>query len=103
MLSNLGENRIGRVKVPVEALALDTNSLGPGPYWHTNHEAKKVNILFVDRSVRVFSNKEGTFSIPPETFQSPMDIFTRLDQIFINADYSFRHDPTNAPKIADAD
>ena len=99
IISRLGANRLNDVKVPVEALALDTNSLGPGPYYHTNHGTAKVNVLYRDRSVRTFSNKKGTFSIPPETFQSPMDIFARLDQIFVNADYGYRHDPDTAPQL----
>lgn len=98
-LSNLGTNLVGDVPVPVEALALDTNSLGPGPLRHTNHGAKKVNVLYRDRSVQTFANKLGTFSILPETFASPEKIFTRLDQILVNADYGYRQDPDSAPQI----
>ncbi len=101
-LSRLGENTIGEVKVPVEALALDTNSLGPDPFWHTNHKARKANVLYKDRSVRTFSNEEGTLSIPAETFQSPLNIFSRLDQILINADHGYRHEPGDAPRIEEA-
>lgn len=98
-LSNLGANVVDDVQIPVEALALDTNSLGPGPFRHTNHRAKKVNVLYRDRSVQTFPNKLGTFSIPPETFESPEKIFTRLDQILLNADYGYRQDPESAPQI----
>ena len=98
-LSNLGANLVGDVRVPVEALALDTNSLGPGPFRHTNHKAKKVNVLYRDRAVKTFANDEGTFSIPAETFKQPANIFSRLDQILINADYGYRRDPDEAPEI----
>ena len=100
-LSNLGVNLVEEVKVPVEALALDTNSLGPGPYRHTNHKAKKVNVLYRDRAVKTFGNQWGTFSIQAEVFKQPANIFTRLDQILINADYGYRHDPVDAPEIED--
>ncbi|MGB2987496.1 MAG: type II secretion system protein [Phycisphaerae bacterium] len=98
-LSNLGANVVDEVRVPVEALALDTNSLGPGPFRHTNHKAKKVNVLYRDRAVQTFINDEGTFSIPAETFKEPAKIFTRLDQIFVNADYGYRQNPKDAPQI----
>ena len=98
-LSNLGANVVDEVKVPVEALAMDTNSLGPGPLRHTNHGAKKVNVLYRDRSVKTFSNRDGPFSIPPETYESFENIFIRLDQIFVNADYAYRHDPATAPQL----
>lgn len=102
VLSRLGSNLVGDVDVPVEALAFDTNCLGPGgPLRHTNHNAEKVNVLFRDRSVRTFSNKAGTFSILPEAFESPLGIFARLDQILINADYGYRHDPDIAPQLDD--
>ncbi len=99
ILSGLGANVVGEVKVPVEALALDTNSLGPGPFRHTNHNAGKANVLYRDRSAHTFSNKEGTFTIPAESFKSPEEIFARLDQILVNADYGYRHDPDSAPQI----
>ena len=99
MLSDLGTNRVGATKVRVEALALDTNSLGPGGFHHTNHKARRVNVLYRDASVQSYSNKDGTFSIPPETFMSPLDIFTRLDQILINADFSYGGDPRHAPQL----
>lgn len=101
ILSKLGANIVGDVKVPVEALALDTNSLGPGPLRHTNHGARKVNVLYRDRSVQTFSNREGTFSILPESYESFESIFARLDQILINADYGYRRSPDDAPQIND--
>jgi prepilin-type N-terminal cleavage/methylation domain-containing protein len=98
-LSRLGSNRVNDVDVPVEALALDTNSLGREPFRHTNHKAKRVNVLYRDRSVQQFPNIEDLFSIPAEAFLNPADIFLTLDQILINADYGYRNDPTRAPQL----
>ena len=99
LISRLGVNVVGGVNVSVEALAFDTNSLGPGVFRRTNHGAKKANVLYRDRSVHTFSNRQGTFTIPRETFASPMNIFVRLDQLLVNADYGYRHDPVNAPRF----
>ncbi len=99
VLSNLGANQVGDMKIPVQALALDTNSLGPVPYRHTNHNAKQVNVLYLDRSVQTFSNKKGAFTIPQETVVNPLDIFTRLDQILINADFGYQRNPDETPMI----
>jgi len=102
MLADLGANQIGAARVPVEALALDTNSLGPGEFRHTNHRARTVNVLYRDRSVLRFSNADGRFSIPGEVFFSPADIFARLDQILLNADYGYRHAGGQPPAVDDA-
>ena len=99
VLSDLGTNEIGGVKVRVEALAMDTNSLGPGSFRHTNHKTLRVNVLYRDGAVQTFDNEAGTFSIPEETFFSPLDIFTRLDQILVNADYAYHSSPEHAPQI----
>jgi len=99
VLSNLGANEVGDMRIPVQALALDTNSLGPDPYRHTNHNAKKANVLYIDRSVQTFSNKRGAFTIPQETFENPLDIFTRLDQILLNADFGYQRNPDETPMI----
>jgi prepilin-type N-terminal cleavage/methylation domain-containing protein len=105
-LSDIAYNVIdtdeGPQKVRVEALAFDTNSLGKGQYRHTNHKAKRVNVLYRDRSVQSFHNDKDTFSIPRETFENPMNILTRLDQIIINADYSYRNSPDRAPQLSSA-
>jgi len=98
-LSDLAFNMVDGIKVRVEALALDTNSLGKGDYRHTNHKARRVNVLYRDRSVHSFSNREDTFSIPRETFEKPQNIFTRLDQILINADYGYGGSPDKAPQL----
>ena len=100
-ISRLGSNVVDGVKVAVEALALDTNSLGTGAMRHTNHGGARVNVLYRDRSVQTFSNKKKVFSIQPEVFQSPFDVFTRLDQILVNADYGYQHNPDEAPQLSD--
>ena len=100
-LSDLGVNTVGESHVRVEALVMDTNSLGPEALKlrQTNHQARIVNVLYRDRSVRTFTNKDGLFSIPAETFASPPDIFTRLDQILLNADFGYAGPPAKAPQI----
>jgi prepilin-type N-terminal cleavage/methylation domain-containing protein len=99
---NVVETDEGPQKVRVEALAFDTNSLGKGQYRHTNHKAKRVNVLYRDRSVQAFQNDNGTFSIPKEAFENPMNIFTRLDQIIINADFGYGNSPDRAPQLSSA-
>lgn len=96
---NVIETDEGPQRVRVEALAFDTNSLGKGQYRHTNHKAKRVNVLYRDRSVQAFRNDEDTFSILRETFENPMNILTRLDQIIINADYGYGNSPDRAPQL----
>lgn len=98
-LPNLGSNQVGEVQVPVEALALDANSLGAGPYRRTNHNGQKVNVLYRDRSVLTFTNDKNIFSIRAQDFDPFLMVFTRLDQILINADYGYRHAPKQAPEI----
>ena len=100
-LSDMGINTVGKSQVRVEALALDTNSLGPEAMnlRHTNHQARVANVLYRDRSVRTFANQSGLFSIPAETFASPLDILTRLDQILVNADFGYAATPAKAPQI----
>ena len=100
-LSNLGANEVAGVSVSVEAMVFDTNSLGPGPYHHTNHDAAMVNVTYRSGSVRTFSNRNGIFSIPMESFQSPDAILQRLDQILINADYGYGHSPEEAPQFGE--
>ncbi|UCE58798.1 MAG: type II secretion system protein [Phycisphaerales bacterium] len=99
IISRLGANIVDEVKVPVTALALDTNSLPSGPTRHTNHGARKVNVLYTDRSVRTFDNSKGTFSLEPVDFTSAINLYARLNQILINADYGFGHDPASAPLL----
>ncbi|HNQ23003.1 MAG TPA: DUF1559 domain-containing protein [Phycisphaerae bacterium] len=99
-LDRLGTNVIDDVPVPVEALVLDINSLGPGELFHTNHEARLVNILFRDGSVRCFTNKDNVLALAREVFANPMAIPAAIDQLLTNADYAYRHVPTQAPRLA---
>ena len=102
ILSRLGANDVNGVDVPVEALAFDTNSLGPTEETrHTNHRAQEVNVLYRDRSVKTFSNAAGAFSIGPADFAGPEQLLGRLDQILINADHGYRSNPDRAPRLAD--
>jgi prepilin-type N-terminal cleavage/methylation domain-containing protein len=100
LLDNLGENIVDDVHVCVEALALDTNSLGPDAYYHVNHGVLRVNVLFRDGSVRRYANRENCLAIPPSAFDPPTGILTALDQIMINADFAFESaHPSEAPRL----
>ncbi|MEW6251342.1 MAG: type II secretion system protein [Planctomycetota bacterium] len=99
-LDRLGVNRIGDAAVPVEALALDTNSLGPPPYYHANHEARRANVLFRDASVREFANKNDCLAIPASAFSNLMLVPAAIDQLLTNADHAYRTGrPDRAPRI----
>lgn len=102
VLDNLGANVIGDAgAVPVEALALDTNSLGTGPLHHTNHDARVANVLFRDGSVRCFANTEDSLAIPGSAYADPLNILAALDQLLTNADYAYRTGrPADAPRLA---
>jgi prepilin-type N-terminal cleavage/methylation domain-containing protein len=100
LLERMGANRVGGVLVPVEALALDTNSLGPVPYFHTNHAGRRANILFRDACVRVFANRANCLAIPGEVFANPAAILGAIDQVLTSADYAYRTGrPQDAPRI----
>lgn len=102
LLERMGANRIGEVLVPVEALALDTNSLGPAPYFHTNHDARRANILFRDGCVRGFVNRANCLAIPGEAFANPVAIPGAIDQLLTSADYAYRTgQPQDAPRIGE--
>jgi prepilin-type N-terminal cleavage/methylation domain-containing protein len=98
-LDRLGQNEIDGQFVTVEALALDMNSLGPPPYYETNHDARLVNVLFRDTSVRSFKNENDIFAIPAEVFADPTRIPTTIDQILIRADCAYISRPADAPRI----
>ena len=101
-LDRMGTNNIGGRRVAVETLALDTNSLGPGPFGHTNHRARAVNILFRDGSVGTFRNWGNLFAIRAEAFSPPTyaSISAAMDQILTNADYAYGGRPSEAPVLA---
>lgn len=99
-LDQLGENRVDDEVIPVEMLAVDTNSEGPDETEHLNHQGKRVNIVFRDGAVRARENRERAFTIPAEVFQNPFAILVRLDQILLNGDYVYQHGGTEkAPKL----
>ncbi len=100
LLDRLGTNEIDEVPVPVETLALDTNSLGDGPLHHTNHNAERANVLYRDTSVVRYRNRENALAIPGEVYANPVEILTTLDQILTNTDYAYRAGkPQEAPRI----
>lgn len=99
LLDCLGENIVGDQVVPVEALALDANALGPGTFHHTNHGARVANVLYRDGSVRRFANRNNCLALPAEAF--PLGILPALDQLLTNADYAYRTGrPDQAPRLA---
>jgi len=100
-LDRLGENVVGTQVVPVETLALDTNSLGPGSMWHANHGARVANVLFRDASVRRFANRNDCLALPPTAFTDPLQVQAALDQLLTNADYAYHGgQPSAAPRIS---
>ena len=102
VLGSLGATVVGETRVPVETLAFDMNSFGPGAERRTNHEATQVNVLYQDRSVRGFANVENRFSLRASDFDPFWAVFSRLDALLVQADYGYRHDPAHAPALGDA-
>jgi prepilin-type N-terminal cleavage/methylation domain-containing protein len=98
-LDGLGANVIGEERVLVEALALDINSLGDGAFYHTNHDARTVNILFRDAAVRAFPNIDNCLVLPKEVFDDFSRIPGAIDQLLVNADYAYRSRPQFAPRL----
>ncbi len=87
LLDAPGDNGEG---LPVRAWAMDVNSLGQGPYFHVNHGAERVHILYFDGSVRGFANRDHVFSIRPEDFEGyGAKVPDRLDAILRRADRSY--------------
>jgi len=104
-LDRMGINDVGGRRVRVEAMALDTNSLGAGPFGHTNHRGRQVNILFRGGSVTMFGNSGDRFAIPADVF-SPYPqyaaVAAAIDQVLTNADYAYGGSPGDAPLIGTA-
>lgn len=100
LLDRLGANPVADVQIPVEALALDTISLGTDPYWHTNHRGRSANILFRDAAVRRYDNRAGCLALAGAVFPNPVAILAALDQLLTNADYAYRGGhPADAPPL----
>jgi len=94
-LSNLGENELG---FPARALALDVNSLGPGVQYRTNHEARFVNVLYLEGHAFTYANRDNVFSLREEDYYGfPASIERRLNEIIVAADYAERDDPARTP------
>ena len=100
-LDRMGVNVVAGREVPVEALALDANSLGPGTFHHTNHRGRRVNILFRDGSVAAFGNRGDLFAIPAAAFADFATLPSAIDQVLTNADYAYRSPPAEAPALTD--
>lgn len=96
-LDNLGENGLG---LPARALVLDVNSLGAGELWRTNHQARKVNILYLDGHGETFENRQHVFSLrKADYFGFPASVERRLNAILVAADYAETGDPANTPPL----
>jgi prepilin-type N-terminal cleavage/methylation domain-containing protein len=81
-LDGLGRNPDGD---PVRALLMDANSQLsiPGVPQRTNHGGARVSVGYVTGGAMAFDNDGGRFSLRPG---DEMNVFDRLDEIFITAD-----------------
>jgi len=94
-LSQTTNNRIDDLGLSDEgedarALMLDTESYGPSDdTYHSAHDGRWVNVLYLDGHVVQASNAEEVLAIPASAFSSLpdlSDVFAAGDQVFINAD-----------------
>jgi len=105
LLADLGTNKVKqpngrRMPVPVEALAMDVASYGPGDLTRLNHKGTVVNILYRDGSVQPHANTDRMFAIRPEDYFGGWPaVLKRLDNILLRADFSYRADPAQAPQL----
>ena len=96
-LDNLGENGLG---LAARALVLDVNSLGTGDLARTNHQARKVNILYLDGHAETFENEAHVFSLRAQDyFNFPVSLERRLNEILLAADYAETDDPLKTPPL----
>ncbi|MGE0480906.1 MAG: type II secretion system protein [Phycisphaerae bacterium] len=102
VLDALGRNVVDDVAIPVEALALDTNSLGEEEFRHTNHRALFGHVLYRDAAVRGYRNPDRYFAIPTAAFVNFSLLPVAIDQLLSNADFSYRAAPSAAPRMAGA-
>ena len=95
------------LRLEVQALALDSNSLGSGVFEHLNHDGQRVNVVYKDGSTKPFDNElqripsrglqhaGGSASVPWASIPAaafadyPAGVLWALDRIFVAADYSF--------------
>jgi prepilin-type processing-associated H-X9-DG protein len=96
-LDNPGENALG---FPARALLLDANSLGTGDFARTNHQARKVNILYLDAHAETFENRRDVFALRAQDYAAfPVSVERRLNEILVAADYAETDDPLNTPPL----
>ncbi|MGC9455853.1 MAG: type II secretion system protein [Phycisphaerae bacterium] len=81
-IDNLGRNGEGQF---VRAMLMDMNSRMniPGTPQRTNHGGERVSVGFLSGSAEAFENEGGRFSLRPG---DEMNVFGRLDEIFVEAD-----------------
>lgn len=81
-LEDLGRNSLGR---RATALAMDMNCVATFDpnYYRTNHRARRVNILYVDTSVRAEDNPNGLWSLRDQDFA---DLVGRRAELLQQAD-----------------
>jgi len=96
-LENLGYNGLG---FPARALALDVNSLGPGELHRTNHQARVVNILYLEGHAYTLENRRDVFSLRAQDYADfPVSVERRLNEILVAADYAEHADPAKTPPL----
>jgi prepilin-type N-terminal cleavage/methylation domain-containing protein/prepilin-type processing-associated H-X9-DG protein len=107
-IDNLGRNVLtDDVWVRATALALDVNSRGNDlaqvPF-RTNHNAKWVNILYIDAHVTRFRNEDDIFAMRSEDYESLLQysfatVERRLNEIFCRADFGLNANPKEMPPL----
>ena len=96
-LDNLGLNDLG---LEARALVLDANSLGEGDFRRTNHEARVVNISYLDGHAETFENPQNVFALRAEDyFGFPVSLERRLNEILVAADYAEGGNPLQTPPL----
>lgn len=100
-LDSLGFNDAG---LDARALALDANSLGDESMglYRTNHQARIVNILYLDGHAQPVENNDHVLSLRAADYRGfPTSIELRLNEIIRAADYAESHDPQQTPPPLD--
>lgn len=94
-IDDLGRNSLDK---PARALALDSNALitsFPDAY-RTNHDNKRVNILYLDGHAKSFMNPNDVFTMR-ESDAASFRFEERLNEIMQNADAVEQGDPSSVP------
>ena len=95
-LDHLGVNDLG---LEARALVFDANSIGEGDYRRTNHEARRVNILYLDSHAQTVENERNVFSLLAEDLFGYEAIERRLNEILVAADFAESNDPSKTPSL----